>query len=236
MTGDSLTVAEPRKPDVEQRTVWLHFLAVSALHSDDANAAVTHAHAVGLLSEDVDSCLEAAGAILEQSDVDPLLRWSVVNTVGATQHEACVQFLYEQASADFGERNPEACGEVRDSEVLVGVMAAEGLASLASLGSDTAVEALIDVVRNQREISIREAAGQPLLSVLKRAEQTPPEDIGAELDRIGSLRALAADDVVIDRSEVNLQQPKRLCARKPPTDGGSVAPSAHPTLKGDRNG
>lgn len=236
MSDDSLTVAESRQPDVEQRTVWLFFLAVSALHGGDANAAATHDHAVKILSENIDESLDVAAKILDQAKSDPLLRWSVVNTVAAMEHKACVKFLHEQATVDFGERDPKACEETRDSEIIVGIMAAEGLADLARSGDEGAVEAMIDIVRNQREVSVREAAGQPLLGVLKSTNQTPPKDIGGELDRIGALRALGVDDVTLDKADIEVQHAKRTCARKPATDGGSVPPSVHSNLKGVRNG
>lgn len=224
MTGDTLTVTTAAQPDLEDRAVWLHFLASSALNSTDDMAVVTHAHAISLLREDVDAALQAAAAIFEQAREDPLLRWSVANTVAAIKDPACIGFLYQQASVDFGERNPKVCGEPRDSEVLVGIMAAEGLGYLDSADDARVIQALTGIVRDQKEPAVREAAGQPLLGLLKRAKQQPPPDIAPELERIAALRVLVADDVVIDPGDIDVQPPKRKLTPRPmPYDGDPSA-------------
>ena len=236
MSGDSLAVGDPPVFDLGDRSVWLHRVAISAIHSVDSNSEAAHEHAITLLREDIGSAMEAAGRILDQAEDDPLLKWSIINNLATLGDEACIDILHGHAAADYGERNPEACGEARDSEVLVGIMAAEGLAQLADTGSGAALEALIDVIRIQREPAIREAAGQPLVASRAGKEYTIPGDIQEEMDRIRQLRAVVADDVRLDEADIDTLPPHRVCARKPSADGGSIPPMSFPTSEGDNHG
>ena len=233
--ADLLTLKEPAGFSAEKRPIWLHFLAISALHSTEDTAAVAHAHAIDLLREDVEAAIESAREILESAETDPLLAWAVINNVAALQHEECVELLHERATADFGERNPKACEEQRDSEVLVGIMAAEGLGSLANTDDAKAVEALMDVVMTQREQSIREAAGRPLLNLRPQRQKSLPDEISEELDRIGDLRTLELDDAIVETADMK-ERPSSQHLTKPKTHGGSTPPAVSPTFKGPHHG
>lgn len=226
MSGDSVILAGSLQPDLGSRTEWLYYLAISAGHSTAPEAGATRRHAIELLREDTRSALDTARRLVGDAALDPLLRWSLVSTVTALEQEACVEFLRDQALTDFGERNPESCGEARDSEILVAIMAAEGIVSLAESGSAKAYDALIDIIRHQREPGVRESAADPLIRMLKESKSEMPGDIVDELDRIAALRKLETGDVLLDVGDTDRSAPTNPCGRKPAVSRGFVAPTA----------
>lgn len=236
MSGDTLTVGESRTFDAASRSVWLHLVAIEAIHSADPKAEIAHSHAIGLLREDIESAVDAAASILSQAHGDPVLQWSVVNNLSNIADEACVDLLHRHAAADYGERDPEACGESRDSAILVGIMAAEGLVTLADGGSMRAIDALIGVVASQVEPAIREAAGAPLRRLAEYGKHDIPDEVEAELKRISELRPLEAEDIRFDPTDIDVREPHRVCARKPGPGGSALAPRAYPTPGGMHNG
>lgn len=235
MSTDVLTLIEPESPDIDDRSIWLVLLSVSALHSTDVDAEKVREHTLDLLRETPELSLGAAETIAKQAANDPLLRWSIVNTVAAIGHEGGVRFLQAIAAADYGELNPESCGEGRDTELLVAIMAAEGLSDMA-LHSSLAAEALVEVLSRQKEAAIREAAGRGLIDIDADKGWDLSKETLDELKRIRSLRPVVAEDLAIDPAEIDVRQPKPCCARRPNHPNVTSSPAVSPSLGGTHSG
>ncbi len=234
MGTDRLTLTERELPDIEKRPIWLLLLSISALHSSDEDAGTVRYHTLDLLREDVDASLAAAEALTKQAEHDPLLRWSIVNTVAAIGDDAGVDFLHAIATSDYGELNAEACGEHRDTELLVAVMATEGLGEMAR-HSEAASRALADIFTRQREVAIREVAGRALLDSERLDDLDLSKSSAVELERVRSLRPVEAEDLVIDVEQIDVRQPKGAFARKPNHQNPISSPTVGPNT-GAHNG
>ncbi len=184
-------------------------------------------HAVGLLNgnpEEYGRILEVVrvgldGAIvatqrwLDDSSLDPMLRWSMLHVLSDVADPGTLEVLHRQAARRLPERRQEegVCEHAADIEELVNVMAIEGLGVLARSGVGDAVDALFDVLANQDRRSLRRPALAELLSVNpdfrdRAADLLPDED-----RYLLELRIAIEDDisVVLDERDPRRRLPRR---------------------------
>jgi hypothetical protein len=214
MSGDRLNLLPPpRRPNGDAE--WLIARAVSAMHHPDGSKDLERAES--LLGRDVGSAVRAARRILDWAESDPLLRWSVVRVIASLGHDDTVDLLHEQAVRRIDMTADGAgCGRPEDAELLVAVMAVEGLGEQASRGSKPAIDALIDVMDRQSAISVRRAAGAAAVAAEPGRRDYVTSRMG---DAAGLLdtRAARADDFHLDpRSDPDFDtRPKRFTGPKP---------------------
>ena len=129
---------------------WALRLAISGFHAPGDVARVEGEHSLDLMRADMPATLRAITDALDANAHDPMMRWSVVWATGAINHPDTIETLAAAAVAPVVPYDREGgCEQPRDADVLIGVMAVEGLASLADQGSRDATEALQRVLATQ---------------------------------------------------------------------------------------
>ena len=216
MAGDQFILQEPTPPPLEDKADWALQQAVRALHSLDERAPAEYRMAVSVLSDDPSGALAAAERALEHAETDPMLRWSVVNVIGGMRSDDTVSFLHRQSVRDLGEFQPEGgCEQPVDVEILVAVMAVEGLQGLAENGNKDAIDALVDVITRQPERAVRDAAVRAAIAARPKLAEKLAEVLGNDRGLLDTRAATAVDltaDPDLDdpegRRERHITEPK----------------------------
>lgn len=163
----------------------------------------------------LDGVIAATQRWLEDSNLDPMLRWSMLHVLSDVADAGTLGVLHRQAARRLPEHRQEAgvCEQAADIEELVNVMAIEGLGVLARSEVGDAVDALFDVLANQDRRSLRRPALAELISINpdfrdRAADLLPDED-----RYLLELRTATEDDVSLVPDE---RDPRRPPPRRSP--------------------
>ena len=138
-------------------------LFLAAVEQAFTDADDRRAESIRALRDDPEA-LGVARELYEAGDDDPMFRWGAIYVASEVAAVGTVEWLKDVAISPLRKLSTEErqlCETDRDSEVLVRVMAVEGLRQIVdSAGREAVYEALTEVIVAQGDPAIRSAAGR----------------------------------------------------------------------------
>jgi len=214
----------PKRPG--DRGTWVIQQAVRLLNGDPEE----YQHVLDVIRQDLDGVLSATQRWLHDTDLDPMLRWSMLHVLSDVAHPGTVTALHDQAARRLPERRkePGVCEQAADVEELVNVMAIEGLGVLARDGVAEAVDALFDVLANQDRRSLRRPALAELVGTNPEYRDRAAALLGEEERYLLDLRVAREDEVrVVPDDRDPRRPPPRKVGDKPKLGRRDSRPPRH---------
>lgn len=169
--------------------------ALGRLHADEDGSRRAYGRAVGLLRERTPEVVETVARAEQTAPPGSYpLRWALYHLLADLSDARAIPQLVHAATRPMPPDDEESCERPEDGEVLVSVMAVEGLERLAGVDRGRSVEALLQVVEAQPHVAIRRAAAHAVLA--------------AEPDARERLRALLPEEqqYLLDRRRVRAEE------------------------------
>lgn len=196
--SDTFVLQPPIPFLLENNEEWLIFLAVSAASSTGDRAPIDWERATSLLAASASRTVGVASKIIDRSEIDPMLRMSVIDVVAELESDESLELLYEQTVRPLGDRDPQGgCEQSVDVEAMVAMAAIEGLVRLAARGNDLAVDRLVEVVARQPHVAIAEIAARAVVDARPDQRDEMVKLLGAAAGVL-DVRPAKLEDMLID--------------------------------------
>jgi hypothetical protein len=178
---DRLVLAAPTRPDAGNEHDWLIGQALALMHAGDKAAHHQLEQALGLIGRHSDAVVQGVKERIDGSRDDPMLCWSLLWILDRAGVVDALHLFAQEASRPIRrDEDSDGCEHWSDLEQLVAIEAAEALVHLAERGIAEAVDALFDVVTNQRNGTVRGVAARGVASARPEARERLIEVLGED--------------------------------------------------------